>query len=93
MVSHHRRRTTARGRSAWSLRRPATTAHSRALRLLTLQRSAAPADGDRSPTSAGATDGQALRHTFRYINTVGRIEPSYVIQKFLDAQRIHNLTK
>jgi hypothetical protein len=29
----------------------------------------------------------------RYINTVGRIEPSYVIQKFLDAQRIHNLTK
>jgi hypothetical protein len=59
----------------------------------TAQRSAAPADGDRWLTSAGATDGQALRHPFRYINTVGRIEPSYVIQKFLDAQRIHNLTK
>eukprot|EP00164_Ancoracysta_twista_P003478 GFYU01004640.1.p1 GENE.GFYU01004640.1~~GFYU01004640.1.p1 ORF type:complete len:938 (-),score=267.55 GFYU01004640.1:157-2970(-) len=29
----------------------------------------------------------------QYINTIGRLEPSYVIRKFLDAQRIHNLTK
>ncbi|XP_078435860.1 vacuolar protein sorting 11 isoform X2 [Wolffia australiana] len=28
----------------------------------------------------------------QYIQTVGFLEPSYVIQKFLDAQRIHNLT-
>ena len=35
---------------------------------------------------------KARTHGCRYINTVGRIEPSYVIQKFLDAQRIHNLT-
>ncbi|OAY83369.1 vacuolar protein-sorting-associated protein 11 homolog [Ananas comosus] len=28
----------------------------------------------------------------QYINTIGHLEPSYVIQKFLDAQRIHNLT-
>ncbi|CAA6653614.1 unnamed protein product [Spirodela intermedia] len=28
----------------------------------------------------------------RYIQTIGHLEPSYVIQKFLDAQRIHNLT-
>lgn len=24
--------------------------------------------------------------------TIGKLEPSYVIRKFLDAQRIHNLT-
>ncbi|XP_054160559.1 vacuolar protein sorting-associated protein 11 homolog [Oppia nitens] len=28
----------------------------------------------------------------QYIHTIGRLEASYVIQKFLDAQRIHNLT-
>lgn len=28
----------------------------------------------------------------QYILTIGHLEPSYVIQKFLDAQRIHNLT-
>ena len=28
----------------------------------------------------------------QYINTIGFLEPSYVIQKFLDSQRIHNLT-
>lgn len=28
----------------------------------------------------------------QYIRTIGQLEPSYVIQKFLDAQRIHNLT-
>ncbi|KAJ3671703.1 hypothetical protein LUZ60_007782 [Juncus effusus] len=28
----------------------------------------------------------------QYINTIGYLEPSYVIQKFLDAQRIYNLT-
>ncbi|XP_070533237.1 vacuolar protein sorting-associated protein 11 homolog [Ptychodera flava] len=28
----------------------------------------------------------------QYIRTIGRLEPSYVIRKFLDAQRIHNLT-
>ena len=28
----------------------------------------------------------------QYIKTIGTLEPSYVIQKFLDAQKIHNLT-
>lgn len=28
----------------------------------------------------------------QYLNTIGYLEPSYVIQKFLDAQRIYNLT-
>ncbi|XP_043936877.1 vacuolar protein sorting-associated protein 11 homolog [Protopterus annectens] len=28
----------------------------------------------------------------QYICTIGKLEPSYVIRKFLDAQRIHNLT-
>ncbi|KAF9589980.1 hypothetical protein IFM89_029717 [Coptis chinensis] len=28
----------------------------------------------------------------QYIRTIGHLEPSYVIQKFLDAQRIYNLT-
>ncbi|XP_071804394.1 vacuolar protein sorting-associated protein 11 homolog [Asterias amurensis] len=28
----------------------------------------------------------------QYIRTIGHLEPSYVIRKFLDAQRIHNLT-
>lgn len=28
----------------------------------------------------------------QYIKTIGTLEPSYVIRKFLDAQRIHNLT-
>jgi hypothetical protein len=28
----------------------------------------------------------------QYIKTIGHLEPSYVIKKFLDAQRIHNLT-
>jgi hypothetical protein len=28
----------------------------------------------------------------QYIRTIGYLEPSYVIRKFLDAQRIHNLT-
>ncbi len=26
------------------------------------------------------------------LSTIGKLEPSYVIRKFLDAQRIHNLT-
>ena len=28
----------------------------------------------------------------QYLKTIGRLEPSYVIKKFLDAQRIHQLT-
>lgn len=28
----------------------------------------------------------------QYIRTIGQLEPSFVIQKFLDSQRIHNLT-
>ncbi|KAF9191262.1 hypothetical protein BGZ49_003569 [Haplosporangium sp. Z 27] len=28
----------------------------------------------------------------QYIRTIGRLEPSYIIRKFLDAQRIYNLT-
>lgn len=28
----------------------------------------------------------------QYARTIGRLEPSYVIRKFLDAQRIYNLT-
>ncbi|CAK8684034.1 unnamed protein product [Clavelina lepadiformis] len=28
----------------------------------------------------------------QYIKTIGHLEPSYIIRKFLDAQRIHNLT-
>jgi hypothetical protein len=28
----------------------------------------------------------------QYVRTIGRLEPSYAIRKFLDAQRIHNLT-
>ncbi|ORY06607.1 vacuolar protein sorting-associated protein 11 [Basidiobolus meristosporus CBS 931.73] len=28
----------------------------------------------------------------QYLKTIGKLEPSYVIRKFLDAQRIHNLT-
>ncbi|KAI8806579.1 hypothetical protein BJ742DRAFT_816359 [Cladochytrium replicatum] len=28
----------------------------------------------------------------QYLRTVGQLEPSYIIRKFLDAQRIHNLT-
>eukprot|EP00092_Neocalanus_flemingeri_P014689 GFUD01015851.1.p1 GENE.GFUD01015851.1~~GFUD01015851.1.p1 ORF type:complete len:1126 (+),score=262.45 GFUD01015851.1:53-3430(+) len=28
----------------------------------------------------------------QYVKTIGTLEPSYVIQKFLDAQKIHNLT-
>lgn len=28
----------------------------------------------------------------QYVKTIGGLEPSYVIRKFLDAQRIHNLT-
>lgn len=27
-----------------------------------------------------------------FCRTIGKLEPSYVIRKFLDAQRIHNLT-
>lgn len=33
--------------------------------------------------------GEAMQ---QYIRTIGQLEPSYVIQKFLDAQQIHNLT-
>lgn len=29
---------------------------------------------------------------FSFYRTIGKLEPSYVIRKFLDAQRIHNLT-
>jgi hypothetical protein len=28
----------------------------------------------------------------RYVKTIGTLEPSYVIQRFLDAQKIHQLT-
>ncbi|GLD99260.1 hypothetical protein PINS_up007978 [Pythium insidiosum] len=28
----------------------------------------------------------------QYVRTIGHVEPSYVIRRFLDAQRIHNLT-
>ncbi len=28
----------------------------------------------------------------QYLATIGHLEPSFVIRKFLDAQRIHNLT-
>ncbi len=28
----------------------------------------------------------------QYVRTIGFMEPSFVIRKFLDAQRIHNLT-
>ena len=28
----------------------------------------------------------------KYINTIGFLNPSYVIQKFLDVQRLENLT-
>lgn len=28
----------------------------------------------------------------KYNRTIGKLEPSYVIRQFLDAQRIHNLT-
>ena len=28
----------------------------------------------------------------QYCATIGQLEPSFVIRKFLDAQRIHNLT-
>lgn len=28
----------------------------------------------------------------QYLKTIGKLEPSYVIRKFLDAQRIRNLT-
>ena len=28
----------------------------------------------------------------QYVKTIGSLEPSYVIQKFLDAQKIHQLT-
>jgi hypothetical protein len=28
----------------------------------------------------------------QYLQTLSKLEPSYVIRKFLDAQRIHNLT-
>eukprot|EP01119_Soliformovum_irregulare_P007415 TRINITY_DN1982_c0_g1_i1.p1 TRINITY_DN1982_c0_g1~~TRINITY_DN1982_c0_g1_i1.p1 ORF type:complete len:907 (-),score=260.18 TRINITY_DN1982_c0_g1_i1:49-2769(-) len=28
----------------------------------------------------------------QYVKTIGNLEPSYIIRKFLDAQRIHNLT-
>lgn len=38
--------------------------------------------------SKGDYDG-AMR---QYLRTISRLEPSYVIRKFLDAQRIHNLT-
>lgn len=36
--------------------------------------------------------GEFDRAISQYIKTIGRLEPSYVIRKFLDAQRIHNLT-
>ena len=33
-----------------------------------------------------------FRHHCITHSTIGKLEPSYVIRKFLDAQRIHNLT-
>ncbi len=38
--------------------------------------------------SKGDYDGSMVQ----YLKTIPQTEPSYVIQKFLDAQRIHNLT-
>lgn len=32
------------------------------------------------------------QNCFSFCRTIGKLEPSYVIRKFLDAQRIHNLT-
>eukprot|EP00898_Chlorokybus_atmophyticus_P007261 jgi/Chlat1/7536/Chrsp62S00554 len=43
--------------------------------------------GDMAAT-AGDYDGAMAQ----YLRTIGWLEPSYVIRKFLDAQRIHNLT-
>jgi hypothetical protein len=39
------------------------------------------------------TKGDYDQAVSQYIKTIGRLEPSYVIRKFLDAQRIHNLTR
>ena len=36
--------------------------------------------------------GEFDRAIIQYVRTIGKLEPSYVIRKFLDAQRIHNLT-
>ncbi|KAJ3208800.1 Vacuolar protein sorting-associated protein 11 [Dinochytrium kinnereticum] len=38
------------------------------------------------------TKGDFDAATTQYTHTIGSLEPSYVIRKFLDAQRIHNLT-
>lgn len=41
----------------------------------------------------GCTDGSVIKDiTVFPCSTIGKLEPSYVIRKFLDAQRIHNLT-
>eukprot|EP00761_Pharyngomonas_kirbyi_P014252 gb/GECH01014282.1/.p1 GENE.gb/GECH01014282.1/~~gb/GECH01014282.1/.p1 ORF type:complete len:723 (+),score=175.61 gb/GECH01014282.1/:1-2169(+) len=39
------------------------------------------------------TKGDYDRAVLQYEHTIGRLEPSYVIRKFLDAQRIHNLIR
>lgn len=39
-----------------------------------------------------STHEAALKYTVLFCSTIGKLEPSYVIRKFLDAQRIHNLT-
>ncbi|XP_067935416.1 vacuolar protein sorting-associated protein 11 homolog isoform X2 [Watersipora subatra] len=44
--------------------------------------------GDYLYTERGDHDGAIEQ----YMKTIGRLEPSYVIRKFLDAQRLHNLT-
>lgn len=42
-------------------------------------------------TTLGCVIGTVISMYFPH-STIGKLEPSYVIRKFLDAQRIHNLT-
>ncbi|XP_044522310.1 vacuolar protein sorting-associated protein 11 homolog isoform X2 [Gracilinanus agilis] len=42
--------------------------------------------------SKGNHDGAVQQYIRSVWRTIGKLEPSYVIRKFLDAQRIHNLT-
>lgn len=44
------------------------------------------------PSSITGSKGDFDGAISQYVKTIGNLEPSYVIRKFLDAQRIHNLT-
>lgn len=44
-------------------------------------------------TEAVSESARLLPLTVRYEKTIGLVEPSYVIKKFLDAQRLPNLTE